>query len=189
MEREAVVQARRPTKQDLEAARSRKLHDVLGPGLRVVFCGINPGLYSAAIGHHFGRPGNRFWPAMFKGGFTDRLYSPYEDESLLELGLGLTNLVPRTTASAAELSIEELREGGKRLRRKLRRYKPKWLAVLGISAYRTAFEQPDATLGPQPERINETRVWVLPSPSGLNAHYHLKELAAQFAALKSALDA
>jgi TDG/mug DNA glycosylase family protein len=184
-----TVAASRPTKAELEASRSRTLRDVLAPGLRVVFCGINPGLYSAAIGRHFGRPGNRFWPALHRGGFTDRLYSPHEDDTLLDLRLGLTNLVARTTAAAAELSDEELKLGGQRLRRKLRRYRPEWLAVLGLTAYRTAFDRPDAVIGPQAETIGDTRVWILPSPSGLNAHYQLDDLAAQFAALKAAVDA
>lgn len=178
----------RPTKDELEAARSLTLRDVLGPGLRVVFCGINPGLYSSAIGRHFGRPGNRFWPAIHKGGFTDRLFSPYEDDTLLALGMGLTNLVPRTTTSADELTSNELKAGMKVLTRKIRRHKPKWLAVLGLTAYRTAFGRPAAVIGPQPEWLAETRLWVLPSPSGLNAHYQLDDLGALFAELKSAMD-
>jgi TDG/mug DNA glycosylase family protein len=181
------MQNQRPTKADLEAARRLTLPDVIGPGLRVLFSGINPGLYSAAIGHHFCRPGNRFWPALHAGGFTDRLFSPYEDTAVLSLGLGLTNLVPRTTASADELTVEELIEGRRRLVRKIRRHRPAHLAVLGVTAYRTAFGRPEATLGRQPHTIDDTSVWVLPSPSGLNAHYQLKEMGQFFAALRAEL--
>jgi TDG/mug DNA glycosylase family protein len=161
------------------------LRDVIGPELRVLFSGINPGLYSAAIGHHFGRPGNRFWPALHAGGFTDRLFSPSEDASLLYLRLGLTNLVARATASANELTDEELIAGGRRLARKVRRHRPAFLAILGVSAYRTAFGRPEAAIGRQPDAIDETIVWVLPSPSGLNAHYQLTDLGRLFAELRA----
>jgi TDG/mug DNA glycosylase family protein len=141
-------------------------------------------LYTAWAGHHFARPGNRFWPALHAGGFTRRLYSPWEDQDLLELGLGLTNLVPRATAVASELRAEELIAGAARLERKLRRNPTRWIAFLGIGAYRTAFQRPRAALGPQEERIAAARIWLLPSPSGLNAHHQLPEIAAQFRALR-----
>ncbi len=182
-----MTQHQRPTKADLEAARQLTLPDLIGPELRVLFSGINPGLYSAAIGHHFGRPGNRFWPALHAGGFTDRVLSPYEEATILPLGLGLTNLVARATASADELTGEELIAGRRRLVRKIRRHRPAYLAILGVTAYRTAFQRPEAVLGRQPHAIGDTIVWVLPSPSGLNAHYRLAELGKLFAELRAAL--
>lgn len=174
----------KPTKADLIAAANRTITDVIQPGLAVLFCGINPGLYSAAIGHHFGRPGNRFWPTLHAAGFTDRLVSPYDERELLGLGYGITNVVERASAAADELTDAEIVTGGKRLRAKVKRFAPRFLAVLGIGAYRVAFDKPKATVGPQDEPIGETRVWVLPSPSGLNAHYQAKELAAVFRKLR-----
>jgi TDG/mug DNA glycosylase family protein len=171
----------------VRAAQDGRIPDVLGPGLRVVFSGINPSLYSAAVGHHFARPGNRFWPALHAAGFTPRLFSPFEDASLLDLGCGLTNLAPRATATAAELSPDELRRGGALLRRKLRAHRPAALAVLGIGAFRDAFGRPDAVAGEQPERIDQTRIWVLPNPSGLNAHYRLDDIAQAMRALRVAV--
>jgi len=173
-----------PTRVELEAARGRVLDDVLGPGLRVVFCGINPGLYTAWAGHHFARPGNRFWKALHLSGFTPRLLHPSEQRELLGLGLGITNLVARTTARADELTPAELRSGAEILRAKLERYQPRWLAVLGAGAYRTAFDQPRARIGEQPG----TGVWVLPNPSGLNANYQLPELVRLFKALRQATE-
>ena len=146
----------------------------------MLFCGINPGLYSAATGFHFARPGNRFWPALHAAGFTPRLFHPSENERLLELGYGLTNLVNRGTAAADELSPAELVSGGKRLAAKLRRFRPRAVAFVGLGAYRTAFGRPQATLGRQPERIEGTEVWVLPSPSGLNANYQMPQLVKLF---------
>lgn len=178
----------RPTKADLEAARDKTVRDVIRPGLRVLFCGINPGLYTGAIGHHFGRPGNRFWPALHLSGFTPRLLTPYEESLLPELGLGVTNVVMRTTATADELSDEELREGAAALERKVRRYEPRYLAVLGLGAYRVGFGIKKAGVGPRPETIGETRVWLLPNPSGLNAHYQLPDLAREFARLRRATE-
>ena len=169
--------ARRPTRAELLAAASRTVPDVIAPGLRVLFCGINPGLYSAQGGHHFAGPGNRFWPALHAAGFTERVLAPHEERLLLESGCGVTNVVPRTTATAAELSAEELAAGGRRLEATVRRYAPRVLAVLGVGAYRTAFARPKAALGRQPETIGATILWVLPNPSGLNAHYQLPELA------------
>ena len=179
----------KPTKADLEAARKKLLRDVIGPGLRVLFVGINPGLYTTAIGHHFGRPGNRFWPALHLGGFTKTLVSPYDDESLLALGLGVTNLVARTTANAAELSPEEIADGGKQLRAKVAKYKPRIVAFLGMDAFRTAFGVKKATLGKQPELLEGAIAWVLPNTSGLNANYQLPDFARLFAELREAADA
>jgi TDG/mug DNA glycosylase family protein len=174
----------------LQAARGRQLADVLpGPGdppLRVLFCGINPGLLSAATGHHFARPGNRFWPALHGAGFTPRRLLPGEQGELAGLGLGITNLVARATARADELTPAELVTGGGRLRELVQRVRPGWLAVVGITAYRVAFTAPKAVVGPQPEPLGATRVWVLPNPSGLNAHYQLPELIAEFTRLHAA---
>jgi len=170
----------KPTKEELLAARNKVINDVIAPDLKVLFCGINPGLYSGATGHHFARPGNRFWPALYNAGFTDRLLSPHEERELLTRGYGVTNVVARTTARADELSQEELIEGGRKLKMKVQRYRPKILAVLGISAYRSAFDRPQARLGKQNESIEETLIWVLPNPSGLNAHYQPKDLARLF---------
>ena len=161
--------------------------DVIAPGLRVLFCGINPGLYTAAVGHHFARPGNRFWPALFAAGFTDRLVSPFAERELLQQGFGVTNVVMRATATADQLTREELLAGGKRLASKVRRYKPAFLAVLGLGAYRTAWQQPKAVIGRQDQMIGETVVWVLPNPSGLNAHYQAQDLARLFEELKLAV--
>jgi double-stranded uracil-DNA glycosylase len=178
----------KPTKQQLSAAEGKTVPDVIAPRLRVLFCGINPGLYTAAVGHHFARPGNRFWPALFAAGFTDRLVSPFAERELLENGYGITNVVMRATATADQLTREELRVGGKQLAAKVRRYQPAILAVLGLGAYRTGWERAKATIGRQEETISETVVWVLPNPSGLNAHYQAKELACLFGELKVAVD-
>ncbi|MFF4594942.1 G/U mismatch-specific DNA glycosylase [Amycolatopsis sp. NPDC001319] len=175
----------RPTKDQLAAAQDSTIPDVIAPGLDVLFCGINPGLYSGALGLHFARPGNRFWPALHAGGFTPRLLDPSEQHELLDLGLGITNVVARTTARADELTGDELREGGKTLVEKVLAHKPRWLAVLGITAYRTAFGEKRAQVGPQERVIGETGVWVLPNPSGLNAHWTPAGLASEFAALRA----
>jgi double-stranded uracil-DNA glycosylase len=150
----------------------------------VLFCGINPGLYTSAVGHHFARPGNRFWPALYAGGFTDRVLSPFEERELLKNGYGITNVVPRTTATADLLTKEEIVAGGERLRAKVLRYRPRILAVLGVGAYRTAFNRPKAVVGPQEDRIGNTLLWVLPNPSGLNANYQPADLARLFRELK-----
>ena len=168
------------------AAHGRSVPDVIAPDLRVLFCGINPGLYTAVTGHHFARPGNRFWPALHASGFTDRLFAPGEKHDLLALGYGITNVVRRATASADELSSDELRAGGIRLAAKVRRYRPRYLAVLGVGAYRLAFNRPHAALGPQAETIGATALWVLPNPSGLNAHYQPPALARLFRELRDA---
>jgi TDG/mug DNA glycosylase family protein len=176
-----------PTKAELEAARGRTIPDVLGPDLDVVFVGINPGLWSGAVGHHFARPGNRFWKALHGSGFTDRLLAPNEDGTLLERSLGLTNLVARTTATADELSAAEIRLGAQELEARLEPLRPRFVAVLGIGAYRTGFGRRDASLGLQDETLAGARLWVLPNPSGLNAHYQLDELTQRFRALGDAV--
>jgi len=174
----------RPTREQLLASVDRTLRDVIAPDLRVLFCGINPGLYSAATGHHFARPGNRFWPTLHAAGFTDRVLHPSEERELLARGYGITNVVPRSSATAAELSEEEIRDGGKRLVAKVRRARPHVLAILGVGAYRTAFDRPKAQVGLQTETIGATRLWVLPNPSGLNANYQSPELARLFRELR-----
>jgi TDG/mug DNA glycosylase family protein len=176
----------RPGRAQLEAARGASVPDVLQPGLTIVFSGINPSLYSAAVGHHFARPGNRFWRALYGAGFTERLLSPFEDRLLLQRGLGCTNLVDSATARAEELGVEDLRAGARSLRERVDAYRPTWLAMLGVGAYRAAFDAPAARTGLQAERIGATRVWLLPNPSGLNAHYQLPQLVEEFRALREA---
>ena len=179
----------KPTSQQIIDAAGKTLPDVIAPNLRVLFCGINPGLYTAAVGHHFARPGNRFWPALFRSGFTDRLISPFEERELLSRGLGISNVVPHATATAAELSRADLIAGGRILAAKVKKYQPKIVAILGVGAYRTAFANPKAIIGEQSESIHSARVWVLPNPSGLNANYQLPELARLFAELRIATEA
>lgn len=174
----------RPTREDLLAAAGKIIPDVIAPNLKVLFCGINPGLYSGATGHHFARPGNRFWPALHGAGFTPRVLDPSEERLLLEYGYGITNLVARTTTAADELAPRELIAGRKRLDAKVNRFRPRCVAVLGIGAYRTAFEQPRAPLGKQPEALGGAMLWVLPNPSGLNANHQLGDLIALFHALR-----
>jgi TDG/mug DNA glycosylase family protein len=176
----------KPTREQILAAEGKRVRDVIAPGLRVLFCGINPGLYTAAVGHHFARPGNRFWKALYEAGFTERLLSPFDERELLQLGYGVTNVVRRATAVADSLTKEEVIEGGRQLARKVRRYQPRILAVLGMGAYRLAFAQPDATVGRQQSMIGNTIVWVLPNPSGLNANYQQPELNRLFRELKAA---
>jgi TDG/mug DNA glycosylase family protein len=175
-----------PTRAALLAARGKTVPDVIAPGLRVLFCGINPGLYSGATGHHFARPGNRFWPVVHRAGFTERLLAPAEERTLLQYELGVTNLVARTTAAADELTKQELMNGRRRLLAKIERYQPRIVAILGVGAFRAAFERPKATLGPQPDRVGATVLWVLPNPSGLNAHYQMPELVRIFRDLRKA---
>ena len=177
----------RPTPDQLRAAAGKTLRDVIAPDLQVLFCGINPGLYTAAVGHHFARPGNRFWPALHLAGFTPRLLAPHEQRLLLAHGYGITNIVGRATAGAAELTPQELADGGRRLAARVRRWHPRALAVLGVGAYRTAFGRPKAALGLQPEMLAGARVWVLPNPSGLNAHYQLPALGRMFGELKAVI--
>jgi TDG/mug DNA glycosylase family protein len=172
------------TRAELTAAAELTIPDVVGPRLRVLFAGINPGLYSAATGHHFARPGNRFWPALHRSGFTERQLRPDEQYLLPALGLGITNIVARASARAEELTAAELRAGGQQLADLAARLRPRWLAVLGVTAYRTAFGQPRAVVGPQADRLGDTCVWVLPNPSGLNAHWSPAELAEAFRELR-----
>ncbi len=182
-----MTDRKRPTAAELKAAKNKTVPDVIGPGLDVLFCGINPGLYTAAIGHHFGRPGNRFWPTLHAAGFTPRLFDPSEELELLPLKLGVTNVVARATATADELKPREYNAGGRVLEAKVKRFEPRYLAVLGIGAYRAAFARPTATIGLQEHAIGETRVWVLPNPSGLNAPYQGDALARVFRALRETL--
>ncbi len=177
---------KRPTKEELAAAGGRRIPDVIAPGLRVLFCGINPGLYSGAVGHHFARPGNRFWKVLHRAGFTDRELSPSDDRKLLDRSLGITNLVSRTTAAAAELDPAELRRGASRLARKVDRYRPRFVAFAGMGAYRTAFRRPDAAVGRQPETLSGAAIWLLPNPSGAQAAYQLDDLVREFRALRRA---
>lgn len=177
---------RRPTRAELLAAAGKRIRDVIAPGLRVLLCGINPGLYSAWSGHHFARPGNRFWPALHLAGFTERQLHPSEERQLLPLGLGITNLVARSTAAADELAPEEFVKGRKRLAAKVRRYEPRIVAVLGVGAYRLAFARAEAEIGRQRETLHGAALWVLPNPSGLNAHYTLARLAEVFRELREA---
>ena len=159
---------------------------MIADGLHVLFCGINPGLMTAATGHHFARPGNRFWPVLHLSGFTPRLLKPAEQGELLAYGLGITNVVARATARADELSAEEYREGGRLLAAKVTRLRPRWLAVVGVTAYRAAFDDRKAQVGPQERQFGDTRVWVLPNPSGLNAHWTAATMAEEFGQLREA---
>ncbi|MGW1071638.1 G/U mismatch-specific DNA glycosylase [Streptomyces sp. NPDC002537] len=163
--------------------------DVIAQDLRVLFCGINPGLMSEATGHHFARPGNRFWPVLHLSGFTPRRLAPAEQDELLTYGLGITNVVARPSARADELSDEEFREGGIVLTEKVRRLRPQWLAVVGVTAYRVAFDDKRARIGRQERTIGDTRIWVLPNPSGLNAHWPLPKMAEEFGRLRAATEA
>jgi double-stranded uracil-DNA glycosylase len=183
------MRSHKPTKAEILAGAGKTLPDVIGPGLRVLFCGINPGLYSGATGHHFARPGNRFWPTLYGAGFTPRLLTPAEEQELLTYGYGITNLVERATATAAELTAEELAIGGQRLRAKVEQYQPQVLAILGISAYRLAFDEPRAILGRQPGSIGATQIHVLPNPSGLNAHYTPADLARVYGEFRQTIEA
>ncbi len=174
----------KPSREEILAARDKTVPDVIAPDLKVLFCGINPGLYTAAVGHHFARPGNRFWPVLHQAGFTQRLLSPFEEEELLNFGFGITNLVNRATANAADLSSRELTEGAALLKEKLRAFNPCILAVLGIGAFRTAFLSPKAQPGPREEITPGTLAWVLPNPSGINAHYQMEDLVCMFEQLR-----
>ena len=177
----------KPTREQLDAARSKTVPDVIARGLNVLFVGINPGLYSGAVGHHFARPGNRFRKTLHGAGFTDRVLSPFDEHELLNEGAGITNIVSRTTAVASELDDAELLAGARTLETKVKRYRPRVVAFLGVGAYRTGFGRPRATVGAQRETIGATRVWVLPNPSGLNANYQLPELIGWFRKLRRSL--
>ena len=183
-----MTERRRPTKADLASASGKAVPDLIAPGLRVLFVGINPSLYSAAVGHHFARPGNRFWPTLFGAGFSRRQLSPYEEHELLAEGFGITNLVERATARADELAPDELRAGIDRLARKIRRYRVRTVAFLGMTAFCIAFGRKRAEIGLQPgERFAGAAVWVLPNPSGLNAHYQLPDFVRLFSELRAAV--
>jgi TDG/mug DNA glycosylase family protein len=175
----------KPTKEQLLAAQNKTIRDIVAKNLKVLFVGINPGLYTAAIGHHFGRPGNRFWPALYGGGFTPRLFSPFEESLLLDLKLGITNVVERATARADELTDDELRAGGKRLDAKVKRWRPTVVAFVGIGPYRVITGVRDARVGLQADRFGGRHAWVLPNPSGLNAHYQPAALAKLFGELRA----
>ncbi|HXD34654.1 MAG TPA: G/U mismatch-specific DNA glycosylase [Pyrinomonadaceae bacterium] len=176
----------KPTREQILAAEGKTIRDVIAPNLKILFAGINPGLYTAAVGHHFARPGNRFWAALHDAGFTDRLLSAFEERELLKDGYGITNVASRATATADRLTKEEILTGGKRLVAKVRRYRPEILAILGLGAYRVAFNQPKAVIGRQEEKITDTAIWVLPNPSGLNANYQRPDLARLFRELRLA---
>ncbi|WP_421655584.1 G/U mismatch-specific DNA glycosylase [Leptothermofonsia sp. ETS-13] len=176
----------KPTPEEVLAAYGKTIPDIIALNLRVLFCGINPSLYSATVNHHFARPGNRFWKTLYAAGFTDRLLSPFEDIQLLQFGYGLTNIVDRATARADELKPEELVAAQQQLTAKVQRYRPHYLAVLGVSAYRTAFNRPKAMIGKQAESLHGVKLWVLPNPSGLNAHYQLADLKRVYEELRTA---
>jgi TDG/mug DNA glycosylase family protein len=159
---------------------------VVQPGLRVLFCGINPGLMSGALGQHFARPGNRFWKVLHAAGFTAEVLTPAEQRRLLDVGIGITNLVGQASRAAATLSPEELRHGAAQLEAKVRRLRPAFVAVLGMQAYRTAFGRPRAGAGEQPQPIGPARLWVLPNPSGLQASYSFEHMVALFTDLAKA---
>ncbi len=179
----------KPTKDEIRAAAGKTVPDIIAPDLEVLFCGINASLYSAAVGHHFARPGNRFWKTLHGAGFTERSLTPDEDNHLLQLGYGLTNIVERATARADELDAEELKIGQQQLTAKIQHYQPRFLAVLGLGAYRTAFNQPQAGMGRQGDSLHGAVVWVLPNPSGLNAHYQLADLQRVYRELLTAIKA
>ena len=178
----------KPTKAALLAAYGTSVPDIIAPRLNVLFVGINPGLYSGAVGHHFARPGNRFWPALHKAGFTERQLSPFDERDLLKRGYGITNIVDTATAAADELAARELADGGKRLIAKIKRYRPRVVAILGLKAFRLAFGQPHAGFGPREELIGSSQIWILPNPSGLNASYQLPALAGMFRKVRKAAE-
>lgn len=172
-----------PTPRELRAARNKRVRDVIAAGLDVLFVGINPGLYTAAVGHHFARPGNRFWPALQRAGYTKRVLAPHEERELLKVGCGITNVVNRATATAAELTHAEMIRGARLLTAKVRRYHPGAVVLLGVTTYRVAFQRPHARLGRQREGIAGAVLWVLPNPSGLNAHFKPADFARLFRAV------
>ncbi len=179
----------RPTRAQLQAAAGQTVPDMIRPGLKVLFVGINPGLYSGATGHHFAYPGNRFWPALHLAGITPRRFDPAEEHELLALGYGNTVMVRRATATAQELTAEEYRAGARRLEATVRANAPRMLCFLGLGAYRTGFARPKAVLGLQDERIEGVPVWLLPNPSGLNAHYSLDDFGRLLAEVRVAAEA
>jgi TDG/mug DNA glycosylase family protein len=184
----AMDKRRKPTRDEIAGATNRTVPDLIQPNLTVLFVGINPGLYTAAIGHHFGRPGNRFWQALYTAGFTPRLFAPEESDQLLDFGYGITNIVPRATLRAAELTRDELLAGKQALVAKILKYNPAYAAILGIDSYRKAFAKKDARIGLQDDIIGATRLWVLPNPSGLNAHFTPQKLGEVFLEFKNSID-
>jgi len=177
----------RPTPDELQAAYGKAIPDVIASGLDVLFVGINPSLWSGAVGLHFARPGNRFWRALHEAGFTDRLLSPHEGRDLLKRRIGVTNLVNRATASADELDLADFRRGARRITTKIRRYRPKVVAFVGMGAYRVAFGRPRAHGGRQEEQLGGATIWVLPNPSGRTAGYQMPALARAFRELRRSL--
>jgi TDG/mug DNA glycosylase family protein len=175
-----------PSKKDIASARDKTVPDVLAKDLNVLFSGINPGLYSAAVGYHFGRPGNRFWKVIHLAGFTPSQLQPSHQAELLRFCLGITNLVPRATATADQLAPAELRQGAAELERKVEAFKPKFVAFLGLGAYRSAFGRKDAQVGLQTHPIGDSKVWLLPNPSGLNAYYQINDLVGLYRNLMEA---
>lgn len=171
------MQPFKPTPEQIQAAWGKTVPDVIAPDLKILFCGINPSLYTGAVGHHFARPGNRFWPSLHKAGITPRLFSPFEEEELLPLGLGITNLVARATAAASDLKRAEFQAGAVDLEKKSARFRPSVVAFMGVEAYRLAFCRPKAKIGIQKEILANSTIWVLPNPSGLNAHYQVDDIA------------
>ncbi len=178
---------RRPTPDELAAAAGSTVPDIIGPSLRALFCGINPGLWSGAVLHHFARPGNRFWKALAASGFTETVLSPDDEPQLLDVGIGVTNLVRTATRSAAEITPDQLRRGVANLERKVKRWRPQSVAVLGLQAYRTGFDRPGATIGRQPDWVSGAQLWVLPNPSGIQAHYPFGRLVAELENLRAAV--
>jgi len=179
---------RRPSPDELAAAVGSSVPDLIGPGLRVLFCGINPGLWSAAVRHHFARPGNRFWKALAASGFTESLLSPYDERELLDAGIGITNLVHTATRSAAEITPAQLRRGAAGLERKVRRWRPRAVAMLGLQAYRAGFGSKGASIGRQPDWAGGAQLWVLPNPSGIQAYYPFGRLVAELEDLRAAVN-
>ncbi len=174
----------RPDSERLRAAYGAAVPDLVGPGVRVLLCGINPSLWSGAVGLHFANPSNRLWPVLHASGWTPRRLRPEETGEILAAGLGMTNLVPRATARADELSDDELRAGLPAVTRLAERVRPQWVAFLGLSAYRTAVGDRSAAVGPQPVRTGNAGTWLLPNPSGLNASWQLPRLAEEYARLR-----
>jgi TDG/mug DNA glycosylase family protein len=174
-----------PTREELDASEGKTVPDVIAMGLDVLFCGVNPGLWSAAVQHHFARPGNRFWKALHLSGFTEDLVSPADERDLMERGIGITNVVDKATRSAAELRKADLQEGALLLEAKVRRWNPRVVAVLGMGAYRTAFSRPLAEPGLQPELLAGANLWLLPNPSGAQARYQIADLVEQLKELRA----
>lgn len=183
-----MAESKRPTRDDLAAAHGKRtVPDILAPDLGVIFIGINPGLYSGATGYHFARPGNRFWPALHQSGFTPRQLKPSEESELPKYGIGLTKLVQRATATAAELTDTEVRRGGTRIRRVIKEFRPRVTCFLGVGAYCQAYKLKKAPIGLQSELFEGTPLWVLPNPSGLNANYQLPDFVKFFKQLRASI--